>query len=1177
MVGQLIGQKVGRYRIDSLIGEGGMGSVLRGFDEMLQRDVAIKILSPQFVRRPNFRERFLQEARTAARLRHPGIVQVYDFGEAPSQLYIVMEFIPGDNLYELLKVLRNRGKQMIITEAIRLVRQVSLAIDYAHRNGVLHRDIKPSNIMLREGDDDGRDGLPYQPILTDLGLAKLAEGGVITTVGTSMGTPAYMSPEQALGDTTSPGSDVYSMGILLFELTTGQLPFPAKSITEAIRYHTKEPPPRPGSIRPELAGPIEQIILKALEKEPQDRYPDAATFADTLARLVSVPEQAQQAAESVSLFTLYEPSVVAQDKKRRSVESAVPERQDRLLIMMADQTTKTISLNPAGLSIGRGQDNDLMVDQPNVSRRHARIEHDGRNYLVVDLNSTNGTYLNDLKLLPDVPEVLTKDSTLRIGDTWMRLEPGPTSFSLGSATAFGFSSAVEAVSQTGEIGLKMQVSQLSVVPGQSAVVTFDILNQGRRVDHFHINVEGDHTDWVSDLPEPVYLMPGEQRTVSFNISPPRQAESLAGEHQLTINVTSKADPQQMATIQAVVVITPFQQFAAELFPKHATGIVEGKFQVRLRNGGNAGVQVGLEAMGQQDSCVFTFDQPEVNLPAGEESLVGLTVRSKLPIFEDIPRLHSFTVTARPKGTTESAQILHGQWEQRMPSFELELRPPRQSGISSGQFTILARSSTNDQMELRLEVEDSQGDCSYNVESTSMTLEPGQEDQVLLTVRPTTPLAGEMPRSHTFAVTARPVEAPSKSEQVTGEWQQVPPTFAIQLQPQRQSSSAKATYKVQISNQSQESLSIKLEATGAEGDCSFRFEPSRMTISRGQTQEASLIVQASRTTANTRAFAFTVTARPEEAPAVIRQAHGEWKQVPPQFEAELRPKWISSRSAAKYSLSVRNLSDGDLTIRPEATDAAGICHFTFEPSEFTVPAGTTRETGLTVRSAKGPKGKEHLNHSLTVTARVAQVSGITSRVEGSWEQLPGGRSMGAFVFLALIAWIIIIAGWTFALAYWPLLFDPLVFPLADSLGIDFFYVERFVWPLVMASAGAIGGLATGIAVKVAEPTASWKGALHYAIGWAISWAVGIGLMTFGLIIPNLGPVAAGALGGIFSGLLLRRTELPISARHFLLVVLGWFLGSLAIADGLGFVGPAIFGAVGGLFLLWQIGQARTEVA
>ncbi len=521
---------------------------------------------------------------------------------------------------------------------------------------------------------------------------------------------------------------------------------------------------------------------------------------------------------------------------------------------------------------------------------------------------------------------------------------------------------------------------------------------------------------MSDLPEPVYLMPGEQRTASFVISPPRQAESLAGEHRLTINVTSKADPQQVATIQAEVVITAFQQFAAELFPHHSTGIAEGKFQVGLRNGGNVSVDVRLDAVGQEDSCVFTFDQPVVNIPAGEEGLVSMTARSKQPIFEDIPRLHTFTVTAQPLGSMAQAQVLHGQWEQRTPSFELELRPPRQSGISSGQFTILARSRTNDRIELRFEVDDSQRACAYTVKPTSMTLEPGQEDQALLKVRPTLPMASEAPRNHTFAVTARPVEAPSKTEQVTGEWQQIPPAFAIQLQPQRQSSSAKVTYKVLTSNQSQESLTIELEAKLVDGGCSFSFDPSRMTIASGKTQEARLTVQARKPTASAYTHAFTVTARPTETPAITRQVHGEWNQVPPQFEAELQPKMISSRSAAKYRLSVRNISDSDLSIRPDAADAAGSCNFTFEPSEFTVPAGASRATGLTVRSTKGPKGKEHLSHNFAVTAKVSQVPGITSRVEGVWEQLPGGRSTGAFIFLALIAWIIIIAGWTLALAY-----------------------------------------------------------------------------------------------------------------------------------------------------------------
>jgi len=242
MMKELIGQSLDRYQIVSLLGEGGMGAVFKARDITLQRDVAVKIMHPQFARRPDFRERFLQEARTAARLDHPGIVQVFDFGQARSHLYIVMEFIPGDNLRQMLQGLSSTNQWIVLAEAIQIVQQVSLALDYAHQQGVLHRDIKPDNVMLKPKPTDA---LPYRPVITDLGLAKLHEGGVMTVEGTSMGTPAYMSPEQAMGQATDARSDVYSLGILLYELAVGQLPFPVKTITEAIRYHTKEPPPPP--------------------------------------------------------------------------------------------------------------------------------------------------------------------------------------------------------------------------------------------------------------------------------------------------------------------------------------------------------------------------------------------------------------------------------------------------------------------------------------------------------------------------------------------------------------------------------------------------------------------------------------------------------------------------------------------------------------------------------------------------------------------------------------------------------------------------------------------------------------------------------------------------------------------------------------------------------------------
>lgn len=309
----LIGKTLNRYQIIELLGEGGMGAVFKAYDQTLERYVAVKVLYPQYARQPNFQQRFLQEARSAARLDHPGIVQVHDFGQDHSFPFIVMEYIPGDNLEQMLRQLREQGGWIPLNEAAELVRQLCLAIDYAHRQGVLHRDIKPSNIML-EPEPIGE--LPFRPVITDLGLARLAEGGSLTQEGGFFGTPAYISPEQASGLPTDERSDVYSLGILLFELSTGQKPFPAKTISEAILYHSQTPAPAPTTLRPDLPEELEKIILQAIEKDPSKRFDSAGKLAEAIHKALPLFSAIYSGADlsTTSLVTQIKPRPVQGEK-----------------------------------------------------------------------------------------------------------------------------------------------------------------------------------------------------------------------------------------------------------------------------------------------------------------------------------------------------------------------------------------------------------------------------------------------------------------------------------------------------------------------------------------------------------------------------------------------------------------------------------------------------------------------------------------------------------------------------------------------------------------------------------------------------------------------------------------------------------------------------------------------
>lgn len=265
-------QRLGKYEIIDEIGRGGFGAVYEAVDTSLDRTVALKVLAPHLLWEPAFADRFRQEARAAAGLRHPNIVVIHGIGEAEGNLYLAMEYLEGQTLGTLIE---QQGR-LALPEVADITGQVASALDYAHERGLIHRDVKPNNILV---DDAGH------VTLTDFGLVRAADGTKYTTTGHIMGTPEYMAPEQCdpkPGATFDHRLDVYALGIVIYQMVTGRVPFRAETPLSTLRGHVDQVPPSPAEANPEITPALEAILLKALAKSPDQRYDSAGAFAEAL-------------------------------------------------------------------------------------------------------------------------------------------------------------------------------------------------------------------------------------------------------------------------------------------------------------------------------------------------------------------------------------------------------------------------------------------------------------------------------------------------------------------------------------------------------------------------------------------------------------------------------------------------------------------------------------------------------------------------------------------------------------------------------------------------------------------------------------------------------------------------------------------------------------------------------
>ena len=304
-MGPKVGDEFAGYRLISVLGRGGMSVVFQAENARIGSTVALKVLSPDLSNDDVFRARFLQESRIAASLNHPNVIPIYDMGSEGDLLYIAMRHVPGSDLREILR----RDRTLTPAQALLIVHQAARALDHAHRSGLVHRDVKPANLLVQRGVDDD----PDHVYLADFGITKhaLSRSG-LTPTGQFMGTIDYIAPEQVQSRVIDGRADTYSLGCVLYESLTGQVPFVKEADAAVIWAHVEEEPTAPSRLRPELGEDFDDVMFRVLAKNPDDRYASAREFVEA-ARTALAPRDTRP---QTLLGNAGRPSVVCRDPGR---------------------------------------------------------------------------------------------------------------------------------------------------------------------------------------------------------------------------------------------------------------------------------------------------------------------------------------------------------------------------------------------------------------------------------------------------------------------------------------------------------------------------------------------------------------------------------------------------------------------------------------------------------------------------------------------------------------------------------------------------------------------------------------------------------------------------------------------------------------------------------------------
>lgn len=663
-----VGQAIGVFRVDRFIGQNALTAVYKAYDTRNDAEVALRVLHPQLAKDMTMKQRFLEEGRILSRVVHPNIQRIFSFYDADSEVFMAAELLTGGSLRRFMMSVRDEGRLLSVEDALKVTLQIANGLTYAHEQGLIYRDLRPEGVVLRQ-QGDIHDVNTVQPVLTDFTLLRYADAGEIFEDKRISGNPyAYSSPEQLRNQRIDARSDIFELGIILYELLVGTPPFEPRGLAEAVEMYTRQSIPEISKQRTDVPVQLEELVKQTLQVDPDDRYQTSGAMARAIQRVLQKLGASEQETEDLLFQTvsMQEMLPAVMPLRTEPPRSSDDLEYDRLIFYSDMYPTVVVRITENLYTIGRDESQDIQLSGRHVSRRHARIEIGVDGYFrIMDVGSSNGSWLGTYRLINNVAEIWESDETVRISDYWVRIDraidyqrardmraylPGAMPDEYSTDPGDGGAQFIERELEPEKIIVNVEQPRIEVEPGSRAVMSLEIVNQDEVVDHFVIDVRGLPSSWYSVQVDSVYLLPLNRETASIEFHPPLDVSASAGAHAFEVHVSSRSRTKHAVHTQASLVINQFYNFKSEFAPERIRR--RGTGDLFIANTGNIATTYSIQVRDSEKAVQFQLEGRQYRLLPGEEALLGVQVKARKRIWFGSPQIYPFLITVSPNPTND---------------------------------------------------------------------------------------------------------------------------------------------------------------------------------------------------------------------------------------------------------------------------------------------------------------------------------------------------------------------------------------------------------------------------------------------------------------------------------------------------------------------------------------------